>query len=393
MRAVVLVGLCARMAAFGNSVLVLPFLNATGNSNLEWIGESLAEAVREALASEGILAVSREDRQEAYKRLTVRAHTQLTKATIIRLAETLDAQQVIYGSFTFTAPAQGESRTRGTLRVTAQSIDLSKASRGPDYNEAGPLDELARLQGRLAWQTLRVLIPDKAPTEDEFRSKRPALRVGAIEHYVRGLLAPEGDQKLKLFQQAVRIDPAFSQAHFQIGRLQWEKKNYRTASEHLQRVAPADVRYREAHFVLGLCRFHLSDFKGAQQAFQGVAAAVPLNEVWNNLGAAQSRLNLPEALVNFEKALDGDPADPDYHFNVGYALFRSGEFEKAAERFRAVLDRDPEDAEATIMLGRCLQTPRPRRAQSPADEGLERVKENFEESAYLQLKAVLEPKR
>jgi tetratricopeptide (TPR) repeat protein len=125
-----------------------------------------------------------------------------------------------------------------------------------------------------------------------------------------------------------------------------------------------------------------------------VAESVPLNEVLNNVGAAQSRKNSVAAVVNFQKALEGDPNDPDYHFNVGYALFKEGNLASAAERFRAVLDRDPDDAEAITMLGRCLQKQKSVRAPRTGvpSEGLERLKETYEESAYLQLKAVLERK-
>jgi Flp pilus assembly protein TadD len=127
-------------------------------------------------------------------------------------------------------------------------------------------------------------------------------------------------------------------------------------------------------------------------AFRTVVKNVPLNEVWNNLGAAQSRRNDPDALASFEKAVEGDPADPDYQFNAGYALLRRGENEKAAERFRAVLDRRPDDAEATAMLGRSLRKTPARSAPAPS-EGVERLKETYEESAWLQLKSLVEPKR
>jgi tetratricopeptide (TPR) repeat protein len=159
-------------------------------------------------------------------------------------------------------------------------------------------------------------------------------------------------------------------------------------------VAPDDMNYRSATFLLGLCRYRLKDFSGAEQAFSKVAESVPLNEVMNNLGAAQSRKNSAAAVGNFQRALEGDPNDPDYHFNVGYALFKDGNLAAAAERFRAVLDRDPDDTEATTMLGRCLQKQKINRASrmEVQSEGLERVKETYEESAYLQLKAVLEKK-
>lgn len=394
MQALAVLCLLAADRLSAENTLVLPFFNLSSDGSLDWIGESLSETLRDALASEGLLVLQRQDREEAFRRLAIRQNSQLTRATVIRLGEVLDADQVIFGSFQFTPPEGGQPKIRGSLRIHAQSIHLRRASRGPDQVETGSLEDLARLQTRLAWQTVRVLVPRYTTTEEEFRSRRPAVRVDAIENYTRGLLAASPEQSLKYLLQAVRLDSRFSQASFQLGKAWWERQSWRLASEQFTKVASWDASYREALFFLGLCRYHMKEFAGAQDAFRRVAEQVPLNEVWNNLGAAQSRTNNREALDNFLKALEGDPADPDYQFNVGYALFKTGDLDKAADRFRAVLERRPDDVEATTMLGRCLrQTGAARAANSRPGEGLERIKNTFEESAYLQLKAVLERKR
>ncbi len=108
-------------------------------------------------------------------------------------------------------------------------------------------------------------------------------------------------------------------------------------------------------------------------------------------GIAQSRLRSPAALDNFRRALEGDSTDPDYHFNVGYELWKRADFARAAESFRALLDRTPGDDEAVVFLGRCLKKEGPRPGD-PRSEGRERLKLNFEETAYRQLKAELESK-
>lgn len=383
--------LAAALAARGETFLVLPFFNASKSPNLDWVGESLSETVREALAAQGGIALDRDERLEAYRRLSLRPASQLTKASVIRVGEALDADTVVFGSFEL-VPAPNSPKSRGSLRVTAQILDLRKLLRGPEFVESGALEDLAMLQNHLAWRTLQLVMPKNAPSEEEFKKRQVTVRVEAIEYYVRGLLAVSAEQKSKLFGQAVRIEPRYSQANFQLGKLQWEKKAYKAAADYLAKVASSDVHFREANFILGLCRYRLGEFGGAQDAFQLVAASVPLNEVLNNLGAAQSRRNNPEALANFRRALEGDSADPDYQFNVGYALFKQGKLEDAADRFRAVLDRDPEDSEAITMLGRCLKKT-PMRASELRGEGFERLKENYEESVYLQLKAMLEPKR
>jgi hypothetical protein len=122
--------LCACLSARADNFLVLPFYNVSGDVNLEWIGESLSETVREALASEGIIALSRDDRQEAFRRLSLRPNTQLTRASILRIGEFLDADQVIHGQFTFTPPAAGEAKTKDSNLRSGSEPQKSESRSG-----------------------------------------------------------------------------------------------------------------------------------------------------------------------------------------------------------------------------------------------------------------------
>ena len=119
---------------------------------------------------------------------------------------------------------------------------------------------------------------------------------------------------------------------------------------------------------------------------------VPLSEVYNNLGASESRRNLPQAIDDFRKAVDGDSNDPVYRFNLGYALWKKSDFAAAADQFRAVLDRTPEDQMATLLLGRCLKKQPLNPSVDARLVALERLKSNYEERAYWQLKSMVEPK-
>lgn len=399
------VALLGPSAAWTDTVLVLPFFNQSGAQNVEWIGESIAETIHESLASAAVLVLSREDRLEAYRRLSIRQGAVLTHASVIKLGEALDAAQVIYGRFEISAAhSEGPSRPdpsaaaaapevspRDSLHIVARILDLKHTRQGPEFERIGALEDLASLETHLAWRCLESLAPKTAPSEQEFRRDRPPLRLDAIENYIRGLLAASPEQKHRLFTQAVRLDPRFSQPYFQLGRMAWTGKDYTVASGWLEKVSHADSHHFEAMFLLGLCRYYAGDFAGAERSFSIVAAAVPLNEVFNDLGAAQSRLRSAAALENFRRAIEGDSLDPDYHFNLGYILWKRGEFAAAAESFRATLDRAPEDSEAVLFLGRCLKE-EGARAGDPRSEGRERLKLNYEETAYRQLKAELESK-
>jgi len=62
-------------------------------SNLDWIGESLAESLREALTSEGLMALNRDDRVEAYRRLAIRPSLGSHARIGCKIGEALDAEQ------------------------------------------------------------------------------------------------------------------------------------------------------------------------------------------------------------------------------------------------------------------------------------------------------------
>lgn len=371
-----------------DTAVVLPFFNETKSPSLDWIGESVAERVRESLASEGLLLTSREDRVEVYHRLSIRPNVVLTHATVLKIGQSLDASQVIFGQYELT-PGAANTALNGKLRMTAFIIDLKHLRPGPTFNADGPMTDLSGLQTKVAWMALHYLSPKLSITEDEFTRTRPPVRVDALESYIRGLLSTSDDNKIKLFTQATKIDDHYSEPAFQLGRLYFRKKMYRDSSLWFSKVAALDSHYMEAMFFLGLCRYYQGDYDSAIKQFQAVSGGFPLNEVFNNLGAAEARLDKPEALDNFRKALEGDEADPDYWFNVGLMLWKQGQFAQAKEKFTAVLERNPKDQEASDMLGRASRS---EAAKPNVPSPKERVKATFEEAGFLELKAALKQK-
>ncbi|MGC9952069.1 MAG: tetratricopeptide repeat protein [Bryobacteraceae bacterium] len=376
-------------AVRAETVLVLPFSNqskATSNStNVDWIGESICEAVRESLVSEGVLALEREDRLEVFRRLSLRANAVLTRASIIKAAEALDAAEAIYGHYDLAPAGAGSGGSRGVLRIGAHILNLKRFTQGPELEESGPVEDLAALEARLSWEVLQALSPKTAPAEEEFLRGRPRVRLDALESYMRGLLAANPEQQHRFFMQAARLDAQYSQPCFQLGKSYWSKKDYRVAAGWLGRVRRGDPHYLEAQFFLGLCDYQMGDYTAAAKCFDTVAASVPLNEVYNDLGAAQTRSNLTAAIESFRKALEGDDTDLDYRFNLGYALWKAGQFPAAADSFRSLLERNPNDEEAAALLGHAER----REPPHAGSEGHERLKTNYEETAFRQLKAEL----
>lgn len=388
---------------WAQSYLVAPFTNRTQVAQFDWLGESLAESVREMLVEESVPAVSRDERDEAARKLSLKSISQVSLAALIKLCESANAERLLYGRMEFvpappppasppsaaaaasTEPATGSAppatpASRGTLRVTARVFDVKDAVQVIEFFETGPVEKLGELETDLAWKIRRWLRPDRPVPLEDFRLRHPVVKITARESYVRGLLASSAEQRHRLFTQAVRQEPLFAQPVFQLGREHFVNANYREAAGWLERIPGRSVHFVESRFLLALSRYQLSDYAAARQIFEQIHQQLPTPELWNNLGAAEARLNLPRALDSFRKALEADPNDPDYQFNVGYTLWKRGEFETAANHFRAVLDRTRDDQDAIQLLGRCLKKSGPR-AGDWRSEGLERLKESYEEPA------------
>jgi tetratricopeptide (TPR) repeat protein len=295
---------------------------------------------------------------------------------------------VIYGSYEF-SPNQGNPQSKGTLRLTARILDMKNTHLGAEFDESGALEDLAATEVRLGWQSLKQLNPGTPLTLDAFLKDRPPVRIDAVENYIRGLLTTVPEQRMRFFNTAARLDERYSPPAFQLARIYWEKKDYKGSAIWFERVMRSDPRYLEAQFYLGLCRFYTGDYAAAERCFAVVAEQVPLNEVWNNLGAAQARQNkLDGAAASFAKAIEGDDADPDYRFNLGFTQYRAGQYAAAIASLRAATERNPNDQEATALLGRALKGDAPRTGDYRG-ENRERVKTNYEEEAYRELQAEL----
>jgi tetratricopeptide (TPR) repeat protein len=386
---VALLGLAAP-AATAETVLILPFFNLSKSNSIDWIGDSISETILETLAAEGRVVVPPETRDEMLRRMNVRRYAVLTRASVMELAVNADSDTVLYGEVELMPSSNPNSK--GNLRMSARLFDVRHVRRRGEFSLTGALEDLSSLQSTLAWQVLTAIMPSLSMSQEDYRRSHPAIRIDALESYVRGLLATSNDQKHRLFTNAVRLEAGFSQPCYQLGKLNFfASKNYRAAAEWFQKVTPADRHYREALFYLGLSRYQTGDFPGAADVLRKVAGEVPLPEVWNNLGAALLRTGDATAISCFQKAIEIDPGDPDYYFNLGYALWRKADYTGAAENLRATLARKPDDEAATVLLGRTLKESGPR----PGDvrtEAMERLKTEYNDSAWIALKAMLAPK-
>ena len=373
------------------AVLVLQFHNSSPFPDLNWVGESVADTLRNELSAANEIVFDRDSRTEAMRQLSLRPDAGFTKATLIRLGQTLDADYLCYGTYEASLSAGDTQLKQSSLRITAHFLDLRKMHDGPDVSEAGKLTELSRLEEHLAWESLKYIEPSAALPLDSFFAPRKLIRLDAEESYIRGLLSRNPEQQQKWFAQAVALDPHFPSPVYELGKLSLQRKEYRQALTWFQRIPAADPKYPEVRFRMGLAAFGSGDYTGAASYFREVVKTYPLSEIYNNLGAAESELGLPVAVDEFRHALEGDPNDTVYLFNLGATLLKNSYFEEATKRLQAVVDHAPEDSGARSLLERAQRHEAP--APGVKVAAPPRLKQSFDETAFRQLKAMIQPKR
>ena len=365
-------------AATGQTLVVFPFENTSGAPGLAWIGEAFPELLGQRLSSSTLYVVGREERLRAYDRAEIPATIHASRATLYRIAEQMDVDYAVVGQFTY------DGRT---FASTAQLLDMRREKLLSPVSNSGPLPELIDVQTGLAWELLRQLRPDLEISREAFVASALPVRLDAFENYVRGIIATSAPEKITHFREAVRLNPSYERAWLQLGKTYDTERQYDQAIWALSHIPQANPAAREASFYIGLSAYYKGDYAQAESAFKLVAASLPLTEIYNNLGVVSARQGKRDAWQLFQKAVQEDPNDADYHFNLALALYRGGDLNGAARQLHESLALRPYDTEAKSFSDRiaaevAAKTQPSVRANNPGRPPLERIKRNYDENSF-----------
>jgi tetratricopeptide (TPR) repeat protein/TolB-like protein len=350
----------AGRAVGGRILLVLPFDNRTGQPSLEWIREASAEILTSRLAAAGFSPMSRADRRYALDHLGLPQGFHPSRATSLKLAETLDADSIIVGSYV----------TDGAgIVAEAQLVDVPHLRMSDAVTTRGEMRSLVAVFDSLAWKLTRQLDPGFKASEETFVAADSGLRLDAFEQYIRGITEPDQPERLRRLNQSVALSPEFSPAWMALGREEYAGKQYEQAAAAFAKVGGNDADALEAGFYRGLSLFFSGDYPHAQEAFAGVARLLPLAEVLNNEGVALAR-QAKDGIPLFRQAMGADPNEADYHFNLAVSLQRHGDKAEALTELAQCLRLHPNDSEARAVQRAWTKPEKPATAKPvPAKPG------------------------
>jgi Flp pilus assembly protein TadD len=326
--------------------LVLPFSVTVeaavpgGEGAAFWLGEAAAILLSDELDARGIPALSRVDRVEAFARLQLPFVPTLTRATMLRVAEMVGATELVVG----------EVRLGTRMTVKARVIGVEAARQLQEVVEEGPGTDIYAIFERIAAR----LMPGTARTD-----ARAHLPIGAFEQYVKGLVAPTAAAQERFLEQARQQAPTNDRvllALWEVHSSQGAHGKALAAAEAVSRQAPLD---RQARFSAALSLIELRRYNDAFALLQTLHGESPSPVLSNAMGVVQVRrgstpqTGLPSYF--FTRAVDEDPGNPDYLFNLGYAYARSRDFDAALYWLREEVRFAPADGEAHLVMSHVLR--------------------------------------
>lgn len=332
-------------------VLVMPFAVQTDASGpnaalaIRWLGEAASTLLADELDALGYGALRREDRVAVFSRLHLPMSSELTRATMIRVAELIGASEVVYGDVRY-----GED-----VAVRVHTIRLGTGQLLPEVSERGALADIFGLFARLGRQ-----LGDRLgrPAGAAARAVTP-MPLPALENYIKGLMAATPAAQQRFLESALGQAPRDGRILTALWSAYVDQGLHENALASASAV-PADApQYRRARFDVALSLIELRRFEAAIKELTTLHGQQPASALSNALGIVELRRgSLPAAAEKaaeyFERAAHEAPSEPDYLFNLGYVKSLSGDTAGALSWLREAVRRDAADGDAHLVMSAVL---------------------------------------
>jgi len=318
-----------------DSIAVLPFDNRSGQADLEYLSDGIAEAVTNRLSQLSALdKVISSSSVRAYKGQSVKAQA---------VADELGVRAVVMGNLT---------QLEGSVRINVQLIDGRDNSTlwGETYTR--PRSAVYEMEEYLSKEIADALGIELSGEEGERLSKRYTDNNDAHEAYLKGraefakrVERLEGKRNsIQHFEKAIEEDPDYPLPYVALARTYWSLAQsdgvipYKEALPKMEELAmkalELDSRLAEAHSMLATVkRSYYWDWQGAEKEYELALELDP--------GSSQAHIDYSwfltwtgrhdEAITWSKRGMQLDPLRSQ--FQHGHHFYLAGLYPEALEEF------------------------------------------------------------
>ena len=334
-----------------DSIAVLPFVNAGGDPNTEYLSDGITENLINSFSQLPKLRVIPRSRVFRYKG---------KEADAEKIGRELNVSTVLTGRVT----QRGDS-----LNIQTELVDVAQVSQlwGRQYNRK--FSEIITVQEEIAKEVSEKLRLRPTGEEQKKLTKRYTENPEAHQLYLKGRYlwnrrtGPTLQRAAGYFQQAIDKDPGYALAWagladcyalYSFYGVLSPAEAFPKAKEAARKALEIDDTLAEAHASLLWIKSQYDwDWVGAEREFKRTIELNPnYATVYNwysvHLGAMG---RLDEALALAKRAEEIEPLSLANSTNVGLALYLARQYDQAIEQLRRVLDTDANFPPAHLFLG------------------------------------------
>jgi eukaryotic-like serine/threonine-protein kinase len=330
-----------------DSMAVLPFVNASGNPETEYLTDGITETLINSLSQLQGVRVTARSLAFRYKGKDVDP---------LKAGNDLKVRTVMTGRVTM----------RGNvLVVQSELIDVTNGSQlwGGQYNR--PIADILAVQDEISNEIFEKLRVRLTGEEKRRATRRYTDNADAYQLYLKGRFYwNQGTvaglkQSIEYLQQAITTDPKYALAYagladsyLSLGSF-WVEAISESKAAALKAIE-LDPTLAEAHVALGHIRLWLDwEWQAAELEFkQGIALnpnSALAHDQYAMYLAAMGRLD--EAVGEARRAQTLDALSPIVNTDLGWCLLYAGRGSEAVDQFRKTLEIDPKYVSARWGLG------------------------------------------
>lgn len=321
--------------------------NVTGNPEIDWYSEGLANLVRDNLTRSRFLRVV-----SPLKWKTIVGDA-VDEAEIARRAEEEGIGFILSGEMLMTR--QGIT-VSSRLTDSAGGVVLSSRQ-----VEGLTPESLLTAAGPLATQVKQGLNVPRAEQVDIFAADFATSNLSAYESYIAGLeyfLNYEYKQAEQAFRAALELAPDFAVARYRMAYIQAVTGRTELAIRNMEQALQSELLAdRERRYIEAALALFRREYESAAEQFEALLEDYPFEvEAREMLAKAYwGQYRHEEAVREMEMLAAEEPQNKVIWNSLGWYLLSMGEFERAQPALERYLRLAPDDASSHTLLGDSLR--------------------------------------